>query len=158
MDVASLILSIPGLIVLIVNGYKEIQAAVESYRNLDDDLVKILERIECEQKMFGVFVERLLAGIIDEDRRQSLKRGQGADDYALQQDVASGLGDLAGPVKEYMKHAHNTIKEISNILTSELNPPPSKPATAHRASSVQFLAFRAVGGGLRFHISLINTG
>jgi hypothetical protein len=152
MDVASLVLGIPSLIVLIVKAYQQVQVAVDAYRNMDANFSKIVLKIGCEQQMFGVIVERLLFDIVDEDRRRGLKRGQVPGDDALHRDVVSGLGDLASPVRDYMEHAHDTLREISAIL-SELNPP-SKHVSAHAASPIRLLALRTVGGSPLYSIDI----
>jgi len=135
-------IGIPGLILLIAKAYIGVNRAVGDYRELDCKLSNVLTKISLEEKMFGIFVDRILCDLVDEDRRRLLKLGQNIQDEMLHKEIEAGLGDLSVPIEGYMRCTNDVLEKISAIL-GQLGPPP-KAGNIGRASPIHTLALHTV--------------
>jgi len=92
--------------------------------------------------MVGIFVDRILRDLVDEDRRRLLKLGQNIQDEMLHKEIEAGLGALSVPIEGYMRCAYDVLEKISAIL-GQLGPPP-KAGNIGRASPIHTLALHTV--------------
>src|SRR5688572_29498109 len=90
-------LAIPPLIVMAFKGYISVKNTLRDFQNMDDTIYEVLSHIDTEEKMFKVFVGRLLDSHVDTATKKIMLQNIDGSYWTspnFSSEIIDGLGDV----------------------------------------------------------------